>query len=637
MALDLKSSTGLLSINGMTCIYHKLPNHFISISYRDVVAPPIVIDIAEFEAKLNKEFFLISAKEKFADKFKTLTYSQQAEVAWRKRCVDALYARIGHGKIGGKHVRNEVAAQLMTDNPQMKVSAASLARWAKYDQTNSLGVAADILKAPARRESKYSEDVIQLALDVFDGYLLKPNMPTIQWAYDIFTQQFEEKFGADADRPCYRIFNDWFKKYCCPIEALQKMHGRFSTRELLRNAIKQIIVDRPLERVEADAIYVGTGLVDDEGNYLGTPVVFFVLDCFTRSVLGLHIQIGKGESSVSIQDSIRHAMLPKDLENEGDWPMYGLFERLYTDGGPGYSAIETTSFALYYQCTVTTVKTGRGSCKPYIERFNGTARQCFFSTLPGYVGKLKDKRMHDLSVKEQAVITPQAFIRMLKYWIVHEYHHKPHSGLNGKTPHEVWNESVQLYPPTLPVNYQELAASVGITEYRKIQGSHCHQGVLINKVYYNDTEGVLKDIGMKLIYMNQEPTIECRYSPNDISKISVINEFDGQSYEIPAVDPTVRPGMSLAEFQAKNPSTYSNKGFGHKRVMPEHPDFKAAKKAHDGKLKQPVSRKQRNAIPEDYNAKIEEMQSNSPVQANSTKPNMFGDIDLNNLKGHSNV
>ncbi len=50
MAIDLKSNTGLLSINGMTCIYNKLPNGFISISYRDAVAPPNAIDIAEFEA-----------------------------------------------------------------------------------------------------------------------------------------------------------------------------------------------------------------------------------------------------------------------------------------------------------------------------------------------------------------------------------------------------------------------------------------------------------------------------------------------------------------------------------------------------------------------------------------------------------
>jgi Integrase core domain. len=644
MALTLHSNTGLLAINGMTCIYHKLPNSYVSISYQGVNAPPSVLHISEVESKLNKEIFLISTKEKFASKFMTLTHSQQAEVAWRKRCVDYLYERIGRGKIGGTIVRNEVAAQLMTENPSMKVSAATLARWAKYDQEHALGVAADILKAPSSRESKYSEDVIQLALDVIDDNLLKPNMPTIQWAYDIFKDKFEDKFGADVDRPCYRIFNDWFKKLCCPIDALQKMHGRFSARELLRNAVRQIVVERPLERVEADAVYVGVGLVDEEGNYLGTPVIFFVIDCFSRSVLGLHMQIGKGESSVSVQDSIRHAMLPKDAETEGDWPMYGLFERLYTDGGPGYTALDTTSFALYYQCTVTTVKTGRGSCKPFIERFIGTTRQCFFSTLPGYVGKLKDKRMHDLSVKEQAVTTPQAFLRMLKYWIVNEYHHKPHGGLNEKTPYQVWQESVELYPPTLPANYQDLATTVGITEYKKIHGAHCHQGVLINNVYYNDAAGVLKNIGLKLIHMNQEPTVECCYSSNDISKISVLNEFDGQRYLIPAVDPAVLPDMSLAEYKAKNPSTYSNKGFGHTRVMPDHPDFKATNSALNAKLKQQHSRKQRNAIPEDYDAKIEAMQSNStvnrpdePQQADKTKSNIFGDIDLNNLKGHSNV
>ncbi|MDD2341879.1 MAG: hypothetical protein PHV54_03220 [Tolumonas sp.] len=40
-------------------------------------------------------------------------------------------------------MRKEVAAQLMTENPSMTVSAATLARWAKYDQEYALGVAAD--------------------------------------------------------------------------------------------------------------------------------------------------------------------------------------------------------------------------------------------------------------------------------------------------------------------------------------------------------------------------------------------------------------------------------------------------------------------------------------------------------------
>lgn len=534
----------------------------------------------------QKNIFPVENKiEKNNSNVLNLTDTELLELKRREQYVKELKKRSTNGGPMGVKVRSEVIEYVKRKiNDQKGMSVATLARLLYADQHHKYGIASTILKNKRQRKSSFTDDEKDYVIEKIHQYLLKKTMPTVQYAYDLYRHDLAKDYGESARCVSYETFNNYLKElYWLDVMILKK--GKRAAKYACRNAVQKFYTEKSLERVEADAVNLAIGIVDENRKYLGPVTLYAVIDTFSRAILGINVQIGRGETTASVIDCFKHAIAPKpkssfSSEAKNEWPMYGMFDKCAIDGGTAYTSMETKKFLVQFSGSIEVVEAAAGWKKPFIERFFSTLRSQFAKTIPGYVGKYKGDNMDDIKIEKEAVITKSEFYSLLTRWIVDEYHQSPHSALDNQTPQAVWNKESEYYPPLLPDNYERLLSVKGSIKQRKILGDYGSQGVIINNVRYNDKEGKLQDIYMKLKNKGYEPLVDCEYTENNIKSINVINPITHEAFEIFAVDGAIEDGKCLIEHQASKNKKARNKGFGHDRFTADSELYKEVVERH---------------------------------------------------------
>lgn len=565
-----------------------LPNSHIALSFDDEKETPVVVSRMQIEKGLGKTVLPIRKTPEPDCKWQEVSQIDLDEFKRRSAYYEELRRVTQKNGVGGVKIRKAVISRVSRElgdaNPP---SPATLARWAQRSNGHSKGIASTLVSPKRRRSSLFSQDVQDYALAKIDDYYLQLGKPTVQYAYDCFTEDFKKDFDASVKRPCRETFRKWIKQID-PIEAIRCREGRRAAKAADRNATRKVRVDRILERVEADAANLAIGLLDDEGRYIGAVTLFAVLDCFSRSVLGLFIKVGRGEDSASVIESYKHAIcpkLPEDLPEgvESDWPMYGVFEKVTVDGGPGYVAERSMAFVINAGSQSEIVETYAGWRKPFVERFFQTLRNSFAKSLRGYCGKHTDNGNLDATIREKAVMTLPEFRSALFEWVADEYHHMPHRGLNGETPYSVWQEQARTFPPFVPSDMEEMKLIKGDVKFCTISGG---QGIQHNGRRYNDTPKRLKSIGDHLRSLGKEPVVRVEYTHSNVQSVNVVDPFTDEIIEAFVNDPSIPVGMTEAEFRAKYKSHYQDKGFRGRRTTKSSKTVKDANQAHDARMKE---------------------------------------------------
>lgn len=590
-------------LDGMRVLYDNqpaevsiLPKKRVAFSFTHLEVAPVIHSLSDavtmYGKRIHKALPRTPAKQNIA-----IAQEDLVEIARRQAYVDALIAESPKRGPGGTKRRERVIKRVQSQiQDPIGVSVAQLARWVKAHNQHAHGLASTLPKRRRKRESSFTDEQFDYALEKIDQYLLCDPQPPVQFAYDCYCNDVWNDFGKDAPRASYETFNKWYKQLFWE-DVMTATKGRRATRAAKRKALRRLIVDRILERVEADAVNLAIGLVDDKGHYLGSVTLFAVIDCRSRAILGIQVQIGRGESSASVIDCFKHAISPKSPESysaeaQYDWPMYGSPERWVTDGGAAFLAFNVQGFCLNVSGQTNVVEVAAGWKKPFIESFFSRLRRQFACALPGYVGKYTGERASDLTMQEKATLTPDEFYSLLTRWIVDEYHQTPHRGLGAdRTPYQEWTSQAEIYPPMLPPDFARIQHIRGDVQKRKIVGDVGHLGITINKVRYNDPDGRLKNIHMAMKSQGMDPLVTCEYSPNDISAISVTDPFTEESFVVETYDDRVRSGMTLVEFQAQNPARTRDKGYSHERVAQKSNVLAAARERSFANVRARQSRK----------------------------------------------
>ena len=155
---------------------------------------------------------------------------------------------------------------------------------------------------------------------------------------------------------------------------------------------------------------------------------------------------------------------------------------------------------------------------------------------------------------------------------------------------------------------------------------------MINKIKYNDFNGRIKRIGLKLKASNEESVVKCLHSTADLHSITVFDEFFDEKFEVTTKDPRVFEGMSQAEFNAKYPSSYPEKGYTGPSVLTSNKKLKEANEKVREKQNQRPGKTQRKASPEQLAAEAQKHlnkqgndTSGTDTKANSPFPNINPD------------
>ncbi len=521
-------------------------------------------------------------------------------------------------------------------------SPSTLGNWAKAENTKLLG-AAEIHYSKRKRKRKtiFSDEVMMHLMEAIDEELTGAGSKHFTFAN--IERTFQEKIKK-ADKQLDRVPGYGRIKQIAKglIWSKAKKSGLSSgkIKELLRNAVKMFITTQPLERVEADGIHLQIGVYDEDGNYLGPVTIIIILDVHTRCILGYCMRVGRGESSSAVIHAIRHALCPKPegsfhTTKGNEWFCYGVFENFVVDGGSAFQSIATQSY-LRRVCGVftETVPTASGWLKPFVERFNWTIRVMFASVMPGYTGPMKDQKLLEHSIREAATLTLLELREYFESWIVDDYHHRPHSGLGGKTPAEVWQEAIDAgWCPEIPLDMETVRLPQGEECYRTVLGEHFHQGVVIENVEYNVPDGRLKEIAKYLVVKGVAPIVMCEYNNEDLSTISILDPRTDEMFAAFAKNQELREkritrtehAIQLAKKKERLARTAPN-------TLAENERLKAQRDAHRNKTSKKTKRKQQNANPEKVDEEIQKSNSNKPGSAVDDQYNPAKDIDFGSLK-----
>ena len=539
--------------------------------------------------------------------------------------------------VGGLQTRRKAiakAAEILNDkNP---ISPSTLAELCKNENEQTLGAAYKIITKPVRaRKPTLPECVTLCVLSVIDEEILLklPKNLSITHILNVVKEKIKKLNQPELKAPSRTWLSKFLKKL---VWELHPKSGLKATefKKLLRNAHRKFKTEYPLHRVESDGVFLQVGIVDDDGNYLGAVTAIFIIDVHTRGILGYSARVGKGEDSSSVIHAIRHALCEKkegtfSTINGNTWPFHGVFSQWVADGGSAFISVPTISY-LTMTCgtVVETVPVAAGWLKPFIERFNLTLRLNFASQLPGYVGPMDDQKQLEYSLKENAVLTFPEFKHYLECWIVDEYHHTPHSGLGGKTPYEAWELEIEnKWEPERPYHEENVELPYGEQRVAKVSGDAFHLGVTINSLRYNDEDGRLQDIARHLQGLGHPPRVNCEFSKNDVSKISVLDPRTDEYFIVSSVDSDIREGTTYEELKIKQKIKKSLMSRDKPMVLANDKNLANKKSELAAKNEGKKRRRQRDAIPEDLADAI-----NKQSESNSyTPPKSFSSQSLSDL------
>lgn len=428
-------------------------------------------------------------------------------------------------------------------------SIATLSRWYSQWLQDGRDMTLQVVYKNKERRSPIEPEILKLMLESIEKEYKKRSKPSIRSAYRKFCAAYNI-LGYEEKCPDESTFRRRIKKLD-RLAVIAAREGVSEARSEARVADQHFELSFPLERVELDTAHFNIGLLNDDGYYVGKVSLYLVIDTYSRAILGFAIHVGKAkETAGCVVHAIRHAIAVK---GDPDYPMYGLFRLAVTDAGPGYRAEMVRKFLEIVADEYDITPTRMGWAKPFIERFISSMRSQFFQELEGYLGKYDPGKYTDQTLIKSAKYTVDQFRQMVSHFIVHVYHKTPHSGLNGKTPLEIWNEGIKLAPPVAPADLDDLKKFRGMREEHVLQKN---LGITLGLERFNSSE--LQALYHRM-YGNDNNKknkilVAALWDPLDATAISVVDADSGELIDVPNVS-NVRPGVSFAELKAGKKAT----------------------------------------------------------------------------------
>ncbi|MBK8138411.1 MAG: DDE-type integrase/transposase/recombinase [Chloroflexi bacterium] len=202
----------------------------------------------------------------------------------------------------------------------------------------------------------------------------------------------------------------------------------------------------PLHYVFADHWLLDVFVVDEATR--SQPVRLWLtvlLDAYSRCVLGMTL-LPEAPCIESIQQALQHALWPKTSHRsfglEQDWVCYGIPQQLSLDNAWAHHSHSLESLARvlgqggeYPSMDLLFRPPYKGRYGALVERFFGNLSQRVEQHLPGAIQSSHPRDVRQAARDARLLYTD---VDRILHQLVLDYHHTPHTELNGLTPREQW-------------------------------------------------------------------------------------------------------------------------------------------------------------------------------------------------------
>ncbi len=185
---------------------------------------------------------------------------------------------------------------------------------------------------------------------------------------------------------------------------------------------------------QGDGHTVDVWVADPQTGGIWRPELTAWMDVRSRYIVGWWLS--ESESAYTTLFALSHAMLSHDH----------VPDMLHIDNGSGYKSKlmsdKNSGFYAQWGIDVMFALPYNAKAKGQIERWFGTMERSFGKQWDSYCGadmsaEVLNRIQRDVKAKRVQLPSLEQYRYALEQWI-QEYHHKPHQGLDGKTPAEVW-------------------------------------------------------------------------------------------------------------------------------------------------------------------------------------------------------
>jgi putative transposase len=300
---------------------------------------------------------------------------------------------------------------------------------------------------------------------------------------------------------------------------------------------------RILELVESDHSPLDAIFIDKTRDVsLGRGYLTASICVASKIITGIHVGYSP-PSALSVAQMMKFAILNKSALSalvpsiKHPHPGYGLPETLVVD-----NAREFYSRGFIRMCAELGIKLRYARrrkpwWKPHIERLMRTLNHGFVHSLAGTTfGSVLQKGDYDS--KGLAIVDFNDFTAALHKWICDFYHCRPHRGLGGRCPLQVWEEGAALYPPSLPRSKEALDAVIGLRANRVIG----RMGIEFEHLFFNSEPLQLLRQRMPL---GETCNIEIVLDEDDLEFLYVFDPANREPIRVPCLDAEYARGLTL--------------------------------------------------------------------------------------------
>ena len=361
--------------------------------------------------------------------------------------------------------------------------------------------------------------------------------------------------------------------------------GRRSAEHLFRTVGNGPVSDRHNQTWEIDHTTVDAIVIDPEsGMPIGRPRVTPCLDRHSRCCTGVTIGFEPPSAAVALE-CLAMAVMPKDkllstVADIGTWPCFGAPDEIVSDQGGDFRSAAFKAGCLIIGIDVEHSPLLKAWYRGRIERFIKRLSREVFHRVPGTTFSNFFLRNKEAIPETVAVCTLDELWGYVIRFIVDIYNRKPHRALGGKSPLELWNESVRingLRPPPTP---ERLRQACSLPQTRTLQ----RYGIEIDGLIYQSHHL----LGLR-VRQDCPRLVKVLQDRDDLTRIRVINPFGGAEIVVPIrpdLEAMVR-GVSLAKhllgraLQRQNPERLAGLA-GLRKCYRMLDEAMAAKRRHGG-------------------------------------------------------
>jgi transposase InsO family protein len=351
------------------------------------------------------------------------------------------------------------------------------------------------------------DQVERLFRIAIDRYLMKDKGVSVPYAHRRFAELYKNYFPEvpESEIPTKWQMLHFYKREYSQVEKLIKRTNAIEytkdVRPLKGTANSNVL--GPGSRFEIDATIADIYLVSDSdrGNIVGRPVIYMVIDVFSRMVAGFYVGFESPAYAAAMQ-ALATAMTDKvqlckqygfeDITYE-DWPIVGVPNAILADRGE-LLGHQIESLERSFSIRIENAPPYRGDAKGIVERSFKTLQADFKPFAPGVVEKTlikkrggKDYRLAaKLPVSDFKKIILSSILYHNKFHLLHKYDRDVDMPADLEmTPLSLWNWGIQNRTGRLRAVSED---ALRISLLPRVKATVSELGISVFGVYYTSSE-----------------------------------------------------------------------------------------------------------------------------------------------------